>query len=101
MDYIFFMYVFQYGGLTILFINVFFITLYYNKFPYFEKMKSNNLPWPWEQDMKKFKNDLFDILSTYAVNDFIIFPLIFNILFLFWDIRKGIDTLPTFTEYWV
>lgn len=28
---------------------IFYIVLYYFKFNYFESMKSNDLPWPWEE----------------------------------------------------
>ena len=85
---------------TLILINAFYITLYVNKFPAIEKMKSNNLPWPWEEDWTKFKKLLPKIISTYLINDFVIFPIYMNVLFKFWDVRFDIESLPSFTEFW-
>lgn len=36
-------------------VNIFYITVYYTDLPYFRKLKANNVPWPWEEDVEKFK----------------------------------------------
>jgi len=85
---------------VIVLINIFYITLYTNKFPYFEKLKANNLPWPWEEDWEKFKNHLPKVIATYIFNDFFLMPIYINIFFKFFEVRFDIESLPSFGEFW-
>ena len=52
----------------LLFINIFYIILYKFKIPFFEKFKSNDSPWPWEENPKKFKKDIKKIIFLYLFN---------------------------------
>ena len=54
--------------IALLIVNIIYITLYKLKLPYFEKMKSNNLPWPWEENKEKFRKDLKKIVFLYFFN---------------------------------
>ena len=50
------------------FVNIFYGFLYYNKFPAIEKNKSNGLPWPWEENSKKFWDHFPTVIWTYLSN---------------------------------
>ena len=39
----------------ILMINIFYVTVYYTNLPYFKNLKANNVPWPWEENLERFK----------------------------------------------
>ncbi len=86
-EYYFFAYIIpQALGLLIL-TNLFYLFLYYNKFPSIEKLKSNNLPWPWEEDSVRFWKEFPSYIWTYLSNQFILMPLFFALVFRFYVIR--------------
>lgn len=47
---------------------IFYTVLYLFKIPFFESFKSNNLPWPWEKNKKKWKKALKKIILIYLIN---------------------------------
>jgi sterol desaturase/sphingolipid hydroxylase (fatty acid hydroxylase superfamily) len=78
-------------------INIFYVTLYKNEFPFFEKFKCNNLPWPWKENLKKFKNELPGQVLLYLLN-LLIIPPIFNYIFDSF-LKFRIDNIyPQFSE---
>lgn len=85
---------------VIFLLNISYVFLYYNKIPYFEKLKSNNLPWPWEQDLKKFKKILPDMVFTYMKNQFILVPVYMSVALRLFTPRYDLDSLPSFFEFW-
>ncbi len=48
--------------------NIFFVTIYKLKIPYFEKQKITNLPWPWEQKAEDWHKQLKNMVITYVTN---------------------------------
>jgi len=83
------------------FVNIFYGFLYYNKFPAIEKNKSNGLPWPWEENSKKFWDHFPTVIWTYLSNLLIFFPLLVNIAMSFYDIRTDLESMPSFWETWI
>lgn len=98
-EYYSFFYLKPLGVIVVFLINVFYITLYYNKFPMFEKMKANNLGWPWEEDAKKFKKLLPDLIKTYFINLLVIFPIYLSILIRIFPCRFDLESMPSFLEF--
>ena len=74
-------------GILVIFINIFFTSLYYFKFPFFENLKINNLKWPWEEDKKKFMKKLPKIISLYLFNQVIVSNFFFLYLPKFYKPR--------------
>ena len=89
------------AGILLTIINLFYGILYFNEFEYFEKMKSNNLEWPWKENSKFFKKHLVDLIFTYLLNNGVIFPLCFIIFFTLFPCRTDLESLPSFTEFWL
>lgn len=56
-------------------LNIIYFLIYYTDLPYFRKLKANNVPWPWEEDLEKFKKVLPDIGLTYMLNMFLLTPI--------------------------
>ncbi len=71
--------------LTILLVllNILFIALYKLKIPFFEKMKSNTVPWPWELDYEKFRKILPNHIFVYLFNLMVLNPVCLLIYFTF------------------
>ena len=98
-DYYFSFYMVPFSVFVISLINIFYIILYTKKFPEFEKLKSNNLPWPWEENWEKFKSDAPNIVWTYIRNNFMVFPIVFNLIFTFYNLDLNIDTMPSYPRF--
>ena len=66
--------------LTLIIINLFYLSIYVLRPPSLEKYKINNLPWPWEEDPDKFKRLLKKSIITYIFNVFCfgIYTLLFG-----------------------
>lgn len=88
-------------AILLLIIHSFYFSLYYFKFPFFEKMKINNLKWPWEENKANFKKLLPGIILRYLINQ----VLITNIfLYFFHDsINTNFtpETLPNIFQFWL
>ncbi len=89
------------GAITMIIVNIFYITLYYFQFDCFEKMKANNLDWPWILNPVKFKNELFDMLKTYFVNQFGFGTFFLYFSLKIFSIRFDFESLPSFSEFWI
>lgn len=60
---------------TFIFINCVFYFIYTSKLTFFEKYRVTNDPWPWEEDLKKWKTLFRHTLFILFLNQFIILPL--------------------------
>lgn len=98
-EYYSFLYVKPVGVLILSIVNAFYFILYFNKFPKFEKMKANNLGWPWEENPKKFKKLLPDLILTYALNALLFFPMFFSLIIRIFPCRFDLESLPSFFEF--
>ena len=78
-------------------LNIFYVSLYKYKFDYFEKLKITNLPFPWEEDKKKFSSELPKIIMVYLFN-FVIGVAILQYFFSgFYKCRID-QSYPSFAE---
>lgn len=50
----------------IMVLNLLYLVCYYFDKSYFHRFKVNDLPWPWEENYDKFKQDLVKILKLYV-----------------------------------
>ena len=83
--------------ITLLLLNIFYTILYKNKFKYFETLKITNLPFPWEEDKKKFKKELPKIISLYLFNFAILIPIFLIIFSKYYKLRID-ESYPSFLE---
>lgn len=78
--------------------HFFFISLYFFKIPFFEKYRSNNLPWSWETNNKNFT--LLKQVGVYIMNiGLIYFSILFTISY-FMKPRESYtsDRIPSFLQ---
>lgn len=60
-------------------VHVFYISLYMFKIPFFEKFRSNNLPWSWEtNDYKNFS--LMKQIGLYLFNILVLYQIVLRIM---------------------
>ena len=85
----------------ILIVNVCYIFIYYTNLPYFRKLKANNVPWPWEEDLERFKKILPEMIVTYMSNMFVLTPLYINIIFRIWKIDISMEGIPSFLRFFI
>ncbi len=99
--YNFFNLIAPFGLIVLILVNAFYIKLYYFEFPYFEKMRSNNLPWPWKENSQKFWRELPAMIKAYLRNDFILFPIGLCLVLKVFKVRYDLDSIPNFTKFWL
>ena len=85
--------------ITVVLVNLHYIAFYYFQWPWAEKYKDNNFPWPWNLKDHDFKAQLKDMMQTYIINQVFIFPPVFiAFLYLFPpDVRT--ETLPSVGKF--
>ena len=81
--------------------NIFYITLYKLKIKKIENMKTNNLNWPWEKNLEKFKKKIPEVLKTYLLNAIILFPTYIYFALKYFPCRFDIKSLPNFFEFYM
>ena len=84
---------------TVILINIFYTTLYKFKFPIFEKLKINNLKWPWEENKEKFRKNLPKIISLYFFNQAILSNIFFYLVSNHVTCSYEKSNLPNFTTF--
>lgn len=82
-------------------LNIFFITIYKLKLPFFEKQKITNLPWPWEQKKEDWHKQLKKMVFTYIINFFIVVLGGQILLSRFYKCRTDNESYPGFFETWI
>lgn len=82
-------------------LNIFFITIYKLKHPFFEKQKITNLPWPWEQKKEDWHKQLKKMIRTYIINFLIVVLGGHYLLHRFYKCRLDNQTYPSFLETWI
>ncbi len=88
-------------GVLNFFLFGFYFVLYYYKIPYFENMKINKLPWPWEENPVKFRRMLPGAIIRLVMNQFIIVPvLVYGIVDSF-GMRLDIESIPPIHNFWL
>jgi sterol desaturase/sphingolipid hydroxylase (fatty acid hydroxylase superfamily) len=86
---------------VILFINLFYFVLYYFKFDFVEKMKVNELPWPWEENKTVFLQKLPKILSLYFLNQVILGNLFYFFISFISNCQISKVSMPSFFSFWL
>ncbi len=74
---------------------MFFIPLYKYKIPYFEQFKINDFPWEWEQNEKKWKKTLRNLIWIYFRNYFLLAPVITTFFHEFSDTAASLSDYPS------
>ena len=82
-----------------LFFHSFYVCLYVFRVPFFEKFKSNTLPWPWEEDMESWKASVKDGLLTMTFHYFVLFPVPFSVWMNWFPLLAAEESLPTFWRF--
>jgi sterol desaturase/sphingolipid hydroxylase (fatty acid hydroxylase superfamily) len=81
--------------------NLYYAVLYYFRFPFIEQFKVNNVRWPWEEDPKGWPRRLANCMKVYAVNQLVIFPIVFILVTLLFKCDVSLSNLPSyFTFVW-
>lgn len=74
---------------------IFFTILYIFKIPFFEKFKSNNIPWPWKVDKTAWKKRIKKILFVYFLNLAIIGELFGQFFYYFCKTSASSKNYPS------
>jgi sterol desaturase/sphingolipid hydroxylase (fatty acid hydroxylase superfamily) len=81
--------------------NLYWAFLYYFRFPFIEKFKVNNVPWPWEEDPKGWWSRFASCFKVYFINQALIFPVVFFVVTMFFKCDVSVANLPSyFTFLW-
>ena len=86
---------------VVILIHIFYTTLYYFKFPIFEKMKVNSLKWPWEENLSQFKKKISSVIILYLFNQIILGNIFFYIISFIVNPEISKDKLPSFQMFWL
>jgi sterol desaturase/sphingolipid hydroxylase (fatty acid hydroxylase superfamily) len=100
-EYYYFFFFKAVGLVLVAALHIFYITLYYNKFPLFEKMKANSLAWPWEENPQEFKKMLPDLIKTYLLNLMVLAGICYSVIIRVFPVRFDIESAPSFFEFWI
>lgn len=79
-------------------LNVFYITIYYLEHPFFEQFKVNKIDWPWKENPKHFKRILPGAIKAYLINS-VSFFFYMLALGIFAQPALSLNKLPSFGKY--
>ena len=69
--------------------------LYWLKSPFFERFKTNDLPWPWESNRAAFFSNLPNCIKRYLINQFVISSFILWCLKPIFPLNGDPNDLPS------
>ena len=80
-------------------LNLHYFTFYFFQFPWAEKYKDNNLPWPWQEKDVKFKKAFIGSIKTYIINTFGVFPPVFIFFMYCFPPDVNPENLPSIPKF--
>lgn len=80
--------------------NLEFAVIYWLNWPFFERYKTTNEPWPWQEDKEEFKRKLWQSIKTVVFNHLVISNIFVlpNLIFDFCEFNTDKADLPSAFE---